>query len=163
MAIAAVLAPRNVHTSLNYFGPTLNGEPPYNFTYNPPPDGLPQTNVILEVFNTVVHDIRGKENIASLDTTGFEFVRHVSEEENFTDEEAIRTRYYTEVEELIKKQTGAKKILIFDHTIRQAQLSPKNLDSLDVNSSSVCYDIRHPRNKEGQSNAPQQRNPVVYT
>ncbi|KAI9443156.1 hypothetical protein H4582DRAFT_1163540 [Lactarius indigo] len=134
---AAVLAPNDVHTSLNYFASTANGEPPYNFTYSPPPDGLPQSNIITEAINTVVHDVRGKEDTVSLETTGFEFVQHVSEEKNFVDEEAIQTRYYKEVEELLKKHTGAKKILIFDHTIRR------------------------PVNKEGQPNTPQQRGPVT--
>jgi hypothetical protein len=118
MATAAVLTPRDVHTSLNYFASTSNGEPPYNFTYSPPPDGLPQSNVSIEAINTVVHDIRGKEDSVSLDTTGFAFVQHVSEEKEFVDEEAVRTRYYKEVEELLKKHTGAKRVLIFDHTIR---------------------------------------------
>jgi hypothetical protein len=118
MATAAVLTPHDVPTSLNYFGSTLNGEPPYNFTYSPPPDGLPQNNISVETINTVIHDIRGKEDTVSLDTTGFEFVQYPSEEKEFVDEEAIRTRYYKEVEELLKKHTGAKRVLIFDHTIR---------------------------------------------
>jgi hypothetical protein len=118
MATAAVLTPHDVPTSLNYFGSALNGDPPYNFTYSPPPEGLPQNNISLEAINTVIHDIRGKEHTVSLDTTGFEFVRHASEEKVFVDEDAIRTRYYKEVEELLKEHTTAKKVLIFDHTIR---------------------------------------------
>jgi len=119
MATAAVLAPHPVPTRLNYFASTSNGEPPYNFTYSPPPDGLPQSNISVEAIDTVVHDILGKEDTVSLDTTGFLFVPHVSQEKQFIDEEAIRARYYKEVEELLKEHTGAKRILIFDHTIRQ--------------------------------------------
>ena len=119
MATAAVISPHDVHTSLNYFASTPNGEPPYNFTYSPPPDGLPQSNIITEAIDTVVHDVRGEEDTVSLETTGFEFVRHVSEEKLFVDEGAIKTRYYKEVEEFLKKRIGAKRILIFDHTIRQ--------------------------------------------
>jgi hypothetical protein len=116
---AAVLADHPVPTSLNYFASTLNGEAPYNFTYSPPPDGLPQSNITVEAIDTVIYDIRGKEDTVSLDTSGFQFVRHMSQEKEFVDEEAIRTRYYDEVEELLKKYTGAKRVLIFDHTIRQ--------------------------------------------
>ena len=119
MATAAVLAHHPVSTSLNYFASTSNGEPPYNFTYSPPPDGLPQSNISVEAIDTVVHDIRGREDTVSLDTTGFQFVPHVSQEKQFVDDEAIRARYYKEVEELLKEHTGAKRILIFDHTIRQ--------------------------------------------
>jgi hypothetical protein len=125
MAATAVLAPHDVHTSLNYFTSTQNGEPPYNFTYSPPPDGLPQSNVITEAIDTVVHDVRGEEDTVSLETTGFEFVRHVSDEKSFVEEEAIRTSYYKEVEEILKNHTGAKRVLIFDHTIRQVHLRPK--------------------------------------
>jgi hypothetical protein len=136
MAATAVLT-HDVHTSLNYFTSTQNGEPPYNFTYSPPPDGLPQTNVIMEAIDTVVHDLRGEEDTVSLETTGFEFVRHVSEQKAFVDEEAIRTSYYKEVEELLKNHTGAKRVLIFDHTIRRSL------------------------NKEEQPNTPQQRGPAT--
>ena len=76
-------------------------------------------NVLTEAIDTVVHDVRGKEDTVSLETTGFKFVQHVSEEKLFVDEGAIRTKYYKEVEEILKKHTGAKRILIFDHTIRQ--------------------------------------------
>src|SRR5712672_3082386 len=110
MATAAVLVPRDVPTSLNYFASTSDGELPYNFTYSPPPDGLPQSNVTVEAVSVVVHDVRGKEDTVSLDTTGFEFVQHTSEEREFVDEEAIQTKYYKEVEELVKKHTGAKRI-----------------------------------------------------
>jgi hypothetical protein len=118
MATAAALTPHDVPTSLNYFASTSNGEPPYNFTYSPPPDGLPQHNLSWETINAIIRDIRGKEDTISLDTTGFTFVHYPSEEKEFVDEEAIRTRYYKEVEELLKKYTGATKVLIFDHTIR---------------------------------------------
>ncbi|KAI0304475.1 hypothetical protein B0F90DRAFT_1809290 [Multifurca ochricompacta] len=136
MATAAVLNPHNVPTSLNYFASTSNGEAPYNFTYTPPPNGLPQSNISAEAVNTIIHDVRGKEDTVSLDTTGFEFLHHVSQEKEFVDEEAIKTRYYKEVEELLKKHTGAKRILIFDHTIRRPF-------------------------KEGQPSTQQQRGPVT--
>jgi hypothetical protein len=124
MAAAAILANRPIPTSLNYYASTVDGQSPYNFTYSPPPDGLPQSNITSEAIDTVIHDIRGKEDTVSLDKTGFQFVPHVSQEKEFVDEEAIRTRYYDEVVELLKKHTGAKRILIFDHTVRQVSLFP---------------------------------------
>jgi len=137
MAAAAILKNRPIPTTLNYYASTLDGQSPYYFTYSPPPDGLPQSNITPEAIDTVVHDIRGKEDTVSLDKTGFQFVRHVSQEKEFVDEGAITTRYYDEVVELLKKHTGAKRILIFDHTIRRPV-------------------------KEGQSgNDPQHRGPVT--
>jgi hypothetical protein len=123
MAATADLANHLIPITLNYYSSTLDGQPPYNFTYSPP-DGLPQSNIITEAIDTVIHDIRGKEDTFSLDETGFQFVRHVSQEKEFVDEEAIQTRYYNEVVALLKKHTGAKKILIFNHTIRQVGHPP---------------------------------------
>ncbi|KIM89135.1 hypothetical protein PILCRDRAFT_813043 [Piloderma croceum F 1598] len=117
MATPAVLAPRNVHTTLNYF--TVDGnEAPYNYVESPP-EGTPRTNIKEDVRPAVIHDTRGQEDTVGLDKTGFKFVRHVSSEKEFLDEEAIKTRYYQEVEALLKKETGAKRVFIFDHTIRR--------------------------------------------
>ena len=44
-----------------------------------------------------------------------------SAEKDFTDEERIQSVYYKEVEELLKKEVGAKRVFIFDHTIRSVQ------------------------------------------
>ncbi|KAI0041994.1 hypothetical protein FA95DRAFT_1598697 [Auriscalpium vulgare] len=118
MATAAVLSPHDVHTQLNYFASTTTGEPPYNFTYSPP-EGTPQSNIVPEPYPATIHDVRGKEDTVSLDTTGFAFIKHVSEEKEFIDEEAIKSKYYKEVEEILKKEAGAKKVFIFDHTIRR--------------------------------------------
>lgn len=117
MATPAVLSPRNVNTTLNYF--TVDGnEAPYNYVESPP-KGTPRTNIKDDVHPTVIHDARGREDTVGLDKTGFKFVRHVSSEKEFLDEEAIKTKYYQEVEELLKKETGAKRVFIFDHTIRR--------------------------------------------
>lgn len=88
----------------------------------PPPPGKPDTNVIEGPSPVIVHDARGREDEFSLDQSGFQFVKHVSTEREFTDEKRIKNVYYKEVEELLKNVTGAKKVIIFDRTIRQALL-----------------------------------------
>ncbi|TFY83873.1 hypothetical protein EWM64_g152 [Hericium alpestre] len=119
MATAAVLTshPHDVPTTLNYYGNTGN-ERPFNYTY-PREDGQPQSNIVAEPHEAVVHDIRGKEDTVGLDITGFQFVKHTSAEKLFEDEEAIKSRYYQEVEDILKKEAGAKRVFIFDHTIRR--------------------------------------------
>lgn len=118
MAAAAVLPhPRDVPTTLNYYKP-IGEEPPFAYAREPPP-GVPQRNIGQDPHPATIHDIRGKEDTVSLDTTGFAFVKHVSEEKEFLDEERIKTVYYKEVEELLKKEAGAKRVFIFDHTIRR--------------------------------------------
>jgi hypothetical protein len=46
-------------------------------------------------------------------------VKHISNEKEFLDDKKIENDYYKEIEELLKQQTGAKRVFIFDHTIRR--------------------------------------------
>src|SRR5205807_8668257 len=39
---------------------------------------------------------------------------------DFYDEQELKTTYYREIEELIKRETGAAKVVVFDHTVRTA-------------------------------------------
>jgi hypothetical protein len=55
-----------------------------------------------------------------LDRNGFRFVRHDTKVANFYDEDEIKRIYYPEMEELIKAQSGAKRVVVFDHTLRTA-------------------------------------------
>jgi len=157
MAITpAVIAPRDVHTTLNYC--TIEGnEAPYNYVETPP-EGTPRSNIKLNVQPATIHDIRGREDTVGLEKTGFQFVRHVSEEKDFLDEEVIKTSYYREVEELLKKETGAKRVFVFGHTIRRnydentpltssplvskCELMPKPLINMYV-TSNVSTSTRH--------------------
>ncbi|KZT05591.1 uncharacterized protein LAESUDRAFT_681098 [Laetiporus sulphureus 93-53] len=120
MATAATLAPHDVPTTLNYYVPAGDDEPPFTYVEKAP-EGRPQTNTGLEPHPVVVQDARGRESEFSIDTTGFHFVKHVSAEKDFDDEERIKTVYYKEVEELLKREVGAKRVYIFDHTIRRRQ------------------------------------------
>ena len=54
-------------------------------------------------------------------------MKHKSEETEFVDEERIKSVYYKEVEELLKKVTGAKRVVIFDHTIRYVLSCPPKM------------------------------------
>ncbi|KAG1753026.1 hypothetical protein EDB19DRAFT_1671151 [Suillus lakei] len=110
-----VLAPHDVQTTINFFKPT-NDETPYNYVKTP--EGIPSTNIGSDVQHVVVHDIRGKEDTVGLDKTGFQFVTYKSVEKDFVDEEVIKTKYYAEVEDILKKYAGAKRVAIFHHTIK---------------------------------------------
>jgi len=112
------LSPRDVPTTLYYYTPNADGEGPYNYVEEPP-EGIPRSNTAAEPHDVVIHDARGKEDTIGLDKTGFQYIRHVSKEKTFTDEDAIKTQYYKEVEDILKTHAGAKRIFIFDHTIRR--------------------------------------------
>jgi hypothetical protein len=56
----------------------------------------------------------------SLDREGFIFVKHETKVKDFYDENEVRSVYYAEIEELVKRTSGAKRVLVFDHTLRSA-------------------------------------------
>jgi len=107
--------PRDVTTTMNYFKDNEDGTPPA-----PSYVGKPETyERPTEPQRVTVHDVRGSESKYTLDTTGFQIVKHDSNEKDFLDDAQIKSVYYQETEELLKKATGASKVFIFDHTIRR--------------------------------------------
>ena len=118
MATAAPVAPLDIPTTLNYYKP-IGTDPPFQYVYDPP-EGQLATNVGSETHPVIIRDARDRQEEygLSLDTSGFQYIKHTSVEKDFDDEERIQNVYYKEVEELLKKHTGAKRIFVFDHTIR---------------------------------------------
>ncbi len=64
-----------------------------------------------------IADVRAVADELSLDRHGFALVRHRSEVD-FYDEDQRTAVYETEVAELLKQATGARDVIVFDHTIR---------------------------------------------
>lgn len=67
----------------------------------------------------IVHDVSGDEERYSLNTTGFQYCRHKSQENAFTDENAIVSTYYDECKQLLRNITGSSRIHIFNHKVRR--------------------------------------------
>ena len=55
-----------------------------------------------------------------LEENGFRFLRHTTRVADFYDEDEIRRVYYPEMVALIKAEAGAKRVVVFDHTLRTA-------------------------------------------
>ncbi|EIW53936.1 uncharacterized protein TRAVEDRAFT_51674 [Trametes versicolor FP-101664 SS1] len=119
MTTAPAPTPRDVSTTLNYHF-ALDDEPPYQYALQEPPPGTKRTNVTFETHPVVVHDARGREDELTLDTTGFQFLVSPSTEKAFDNDERIKFQYYPEVEALLKKVTGAKRVFIFNHIVRRS-------------------------------------------
>jgi hypothetical protein len=68
----------------------------------------------------VLHNGRPYANDFAIDREGFRFVRHDTKVADFYDEAEIKRVYYPEMEALIKAQSGAKRVVVFDHTLRTA-------------------------------------------
>ncbi|KAK1752604.1 hypothetical protein QBC47DRAFT_388962 [Echria macrotheca] len=67
-----------------------------------------------------VTDIRPLADTFGTDVSGFALHRSPAQEKAFTDDKAVRTGYYAEVEALLReKLPGISKVVIFDHTIRK--------------------------------------------
>jgi hypothetical protein len=68
----------------------------------------------------VMHNGRPIADQLVLDRDGFRFVPHDTKVKDFFDEDEIRQTYYPEMEELIKAESGASRVVVFDHTLRTA-------------------------------------------
>ena len=75
-----------------------------------------------------IQDARQLARDLSLDREGFALRHHRSMVTDFTDDAEVRARYYPEVERLIKAETGAAKVVIFDHTLRKDTGDPDRKD-----------------------------------
>jgi hypothetical protein len=104
-----------IEAQFNYLAP-MAGKPAY-YLYKPEPDvekRVPEN----EPRTVAVHDARGRHEALSLDREGVALVPHQSAVEDFYDEAAVRSVYYPEVEQLVRRVTGASEVLVFDHNVR---------------------------------------------
>src|SRR5213592_1788862 len=64
-------------------------------------------------------EIRNARNEkVALEKNGFQLVGHETAVRNFFDPEQLKSVYYPEVERLVKELSGAKRVVVFDHTLR---------------------------------------------
>ena len=68
----------------------------------------------------VMHNGRLDTEHFALERNGFRFVRHDTKVVNFFDEDEILRVYYPEMEVLVKAESGASRVVVFDHTLRTA-------------------------------------------
>jgi hypothetical protein len=71
-----------------------------------------------ELRRMAVEDGRAVAGAFSLDRNGFILVEHPTRVADFFDSRQIETVYYPEVERLIRDVSGARRVVLFDHTLR---------------------------------------------
>jgi hypothetical protein len=108
-----------VQATLNYL--VDGSERPAIYTYEPPP-GTPKTTGKFEPRPVLVRNARHGEE-PSLDRQGFRLVRQQTAVHDFYDREEVEKVYYPEIEVLLKEATGAEKVVVFDHQVRNIELS----------------------------------------
>lgn len=120
----AVSPVAGVDAELTFIVP--DGRKPFSHQYDPPP-GQPARSHPYESHRVFIADGRPTGDAFSIDREGFALVPHATKVADLYDEAALRESYYPETEALLKAETGAAKILIFDHTIRTTHQRPRGV------------------------------------
>jgi hypothetical protein len=109
---------QEVTATLNYLEPS--NERPFVYMYEPPP-GLPQRTGEYRGHSVAIRDARPVARQLSLDREGFVLLPQETRVNDFGDEDEVKSIYHRELEDLVRKLTGASKALMFDHTLRSAR------------------------------------------
>ncbi len=109
-------AASSIEATVNYFLDT--GEKPFTATGGPGEPGV-RTGGGQDPRAVVIRNGRREANF-TLDRNGFRLVRHDTKVVDLFDEAEIRATYYPEMEALVKAQSGASRVVVFDHTLRTA-------------------------------------------
>jgi len=80
---------------------------------------VPQTNAQYEPRTVAIRDARRVADVLSLDDEGVQLVEHKSAVRDFDDDDEVKRVYYPEAEKLVAAATGARWVLVFDHTVRK--------------------------------------------
>jgi len=108
--------PTSASANLSFFIEPEDGSKAYSRTTINPKTGQRDSNYRREERQVVIENLRGKEDTVSLDTTGFQYYKEPAKHTSFANDEEIKREYYPESIELIKKLTGASRVVLFDHS-----------------------------------------------
>jgi hypothetical protein len=113
----------DVRAVLNY---TRNrGVRPVNYTFDPPA-GVPRNSGEIDARTVTIRDARRFRGL-TLDVSGFEMIWHrstLTDWASFKDAELVKAIDYPEIETALRARTGASKVVIFDHTLRDSTADP---------------------------------------
>ena len=115
--LAELEAPATIQASVNYL--IEDGQRPFTYTGGPGSTdirtgGTPDPHIV------TMHNGRLVPGGFALERNGFHFRPHDTQMRDFFDEDEIARVYYPEMEALIKQETGASRVVVFDHTLRTA-------------------------------------------
>jgi hypothetical protein len=117
MSAASLDRQFTVEAAINYLAEMP--EKPFSYTYTPPA-GTPQTNRRVTSVIMPIYDARSMASSLSLEREGFVLVHHASTVRDFYNDEEVKAVYYPECERLLKEATGAARVVVFDHIVRNA-------------------------------------------
>lgn len=102
-----------VHSSLDFFHKTSDGQLPFIRLFNDG-SGKPILNYVLKEEVVKIENIRGKEHLYTLDTSGFQFFRCDTRYTTFETKEDFEREYISEAVEFTKRLTDAIKVVPFE-------------------------------------------------
>jgi hypothetical protein len=111
------VAPDTIEATLNYI--VDDGSKIFTIVGNPGGSDT-RSGGTADPHRVAIHNGRLAAEDFALERNGFRFVRHDTKVADFYDEAEIRRVYYPEMEALIKAESGAKRVVVFDHTLRTA-------------------------------------------
>src|SRR5947209_7777179 len=111
------VAPDQIETTLNYI--VDDGSEVFTVVAGPGGQDV-RSGGTPDPQRVTIHNGRLHEENFVLERHGFRFLRHDTKVKEFYDEDEIRRVYYPEMEALIKAESGAKRVVVFDHTLRTA-------------------------------------------
>lgn len=131
-------APRDVRAELTFIVP--QDTKPY-FESAALTGGEPKVHFETEQRTVTVRDMRSLVDDLSLDRQGFVLRRHPTAVENLHDDGLVDTVYEQELDGLLKAVTGARRVVVFDHTRRSdGAAGAVNRDGLRGPASRVHVD-----------------------
>src|SRR5271155_2795695 len=104
-----------VNARLNYLAEAT--PKPVNYAYEPPA-GVPRSSGKYTSQSVAIRNGREMLGKLSLDTNGFVLTDHETAVKDFYDPDEVKSVYYPEVERLLKRVTGAERVVVFDHIVR---------------------------------------------
>lgn len=107
----------DVQALINYLEPS--SERPRAYQYDPPP-GVPLRTGKYVQHPVIVRNGRALAGRLSLDREGFLLAHQPTAFARFYDSDQVKAAYYPEVEALVKRLTGASRVVVFDHNVRHA-------------------------------------------
>ena len=111
-----------VNAQLNYVAEAT--PKPVQYAYDPPA-GVQRRSGKYLTQNVAIHNGRELLSKFSLDTNGFVLTEHETAVRDFYDPEEVKSVYYPEVERLIERVTGAERVVVFDHIVRNPVLAER--------------------------------------
>lgn len=134
-----------VETTLSYLA-DMPEKPVYYFCE--PPPGTPWRNTRGDRHRVPVDDARDLSPAPSLDLQGFALAGIETAVQNLYAAAAVRDVYFREVERLVRRVTGATRVVAFDHNVRCARMAAQG-------ENGVQNPVKFPHNDYTETSAPQ--------